>query len=266
MAGFGFIEPLTNTSAPTSIAGFTLPFVRTIGGPLAYGSYGILLSISLAFCLLSAVSSEKVAQRYLAIILSVVCFLGFIVGQSRSTFLSLSTTICIVTIYVYHQQSVSLGYIFNPLYRLGRVLIPILVVPLSYVLYTIRPRSVELRLDQIAVATEQIFSYPLIGSTRELIIFETGGYIIHNVFFATGALFGLPGLLLLISIWILTVRSGITSTLYIRDSALSVVLLAAVLGTTVEVLLYSGLFSKVMWFALSVTVSGSSILLYNTNP
>lgn len=261
-AGVGLIEPVTETYRSMILAGVTLPFIRTIGGPLAHGTYGVLLTVSMSTTFLYIVTPHTQVRRGVMAILCILCSLGFVVGQSRSTLLALLVTFGVIAVYLYHQPYVSSKLEFKILYQSAKAGAIVGALPVAHVLYSARPGSANVRLDQTIVAIHQIIQYPLVGSTRETTMTETGGYIIHNAFLGIGALFGLPALLVLGLIWVSCIRSGTQSVTHGRDPVLAIVLLAAILGATVEHLLYFGVFSKTTWFLLGLVVAGNNVLVH----
>lgn len=261
-AGVGLIEPVARTFKPTTVAGVTLPFIRTIGGPLSHGTYGILLTIGLSTGLLYTITPGSSVRRIVAGFLFGLCFLGFVVAQSRSTFIAVAVTIAVIVVFLYHDSNLSIGLPFTVLYHLARIGFVAGLIPGAYFLYAARPGSALVRLEQFMVAVRQIFQHPFLGSTQDVIMAETGGYVIHNAFLGSGALFGLPALVILVLIWLVTIRLTLQSLTHSHYPFLSVLLLAAMLGGTVEHLLYFGVFSKTTWFAIALVVSGSATLLH----
>lgn len=261
-AGVGLIEPVARSFKPTTVAGVTMPFIRTIGGPLSHGTYGVLLTIALSTGLLYTITPGSIVRRIISGFLFGLCFLGFVVAQSRSTFVAVTVTIAITIVFLYHDSILSNGPSSTVLYHLARFGFVVGLLPGAYVLYNARPGSALVRLDQFMVAVRQIYQYPFLGSNRDVVLAETGGYVIHNAFLGTAALFGLPALVILALIWFLTVRSSVQLHKHSRGPFLSVILLTSMLGGTVEHLLYFGVFSKTTWFAIMLVVSGSATLLH----
>lgn len=260
-AGFQLIQPVANVSRPATIVGLTLPFLRTTGGPLAYGTYGVLLTFSLSTALVYSIIIKSTIKRRVWVTLFIICFLGFIVGQSRSTFLAVVVTFTVLGILLYHRFLLPAGMGFNILYQSAKVFVLISIIPVSLALYSVRPMTVEVRIEQSVVAITEMLQNPLFGTTRDMILIETGGHIIHNAFLGVGALFGFPAFLLLGLIWLFTVKSGIQAVTHSQHSILAIILLSAILGSTVEHLFYFGVFSKTIWFAFALVISGSSVIL-----
>jgi hypothetical protein len=180
---------------------------------------------------------------------------GLIILQSRSTIISILLIFFIIIFAFYRSNYIPNGKMWGGLIMILNSFIAVVFVPVLYFLIMARLDSVLLRLQQVRVATNLIYKSPLIGSTRDTILAETGGYIIHNGFLATGSLYGIFALLLILLIWVLSLKSATSSIINNGEDILYVLPFVPLIGLTVEVSLYFGMFSKVSWFILAIALS-----------
>jgi hypothetical protein len=180
---------------------------------------------------------------------------GLIILQSRSTIISIILIFFIIIFAFYRSNYIPNGKMWGRLIMILNSFIAVVFVPILYFLIMARLDSVLLRLQQVRVATNLIYKSPLIGSTRDTILAETGGYIIHNGFLATGSLYGIFALLLILLIWVLSFKSATSSIINNSEDILYVLPFVPLIGLTVEVSLYFGMFSKVSWFILAIALS-----------
>lgn len=233
-----------------TLAGHTFIFPRTIGVPLDYGSYGILLSIGLAIVIGVLISprqwfsSSPKRVRAANLILLIGLLFGVYVGQSRSTLVATILTVSVVI-------GGELFHRYNLLNRITVVTIALLTIPSSLIigrkiavtLYQVNTGAVTARFSQYIAATEFLTSNPFFGVGWGYFTQTVTPVGVHNFWLLMGLGIGFPGMIAWIGIFGLILMGGYR--LYSSDNTFQTgmggVILGGLTGVTIELLLYPGL-------------------------
>ncbi|WP_135824055.1 O-antigen ligase family protein [Halorussus ruber] len=259
LAAIGAINPVSKIIPPREIAGFVLPINRTLGGPLAFGSFGILLTTSVAYLAGLLSRSHDWKAKQVSILLLAACGIGLLTSQSRSTVLAIVVALGIHTIGIQYNSYSNPGRFVTIAVRLGAVTFGVLALPLASVLYRVRTTSVTKRFAQVADGIEIATANPVVGLGRYEYVTQTDGLVIHNTFVESAAATGVIGVTLIATLWGLAAQRSVRYVLRGRPVFYSIVVAAAVGGTFVENLFYLGLFAKPMWFILGLALTLSRL-------
>lgn len=261
LAGFGVIPLVARTPPNMSVGGIQPPFIRTLGGPMSYGSYGFLVALPTITSVIYGITSAELPTRVSAGVTFAICSLGILIAQSRSTFLAIFLSFVVAGHYVAARSEI-FRFNITRIYSIGMITSTVVAIPVGYLLYKARPETLSIRLELLAVAVQEIYSNPVLGTSRSSLQGDVvGGHTIHNMFLETGVLFGLPGLILVCTIWIIAFRVCYQSVKYRAKSVLPVVLLATIISGWAENMLYPGLLPKTTWFMLGLIIAGGSTII-----
>lgn len=256
--------------APTRhFAGYEIPFRRTIGAPIDYGSYGMITIPVLTLLLIFSLKGRDLFRtRFLAFSSFLIVGLGIFISQSRSTWLAAIFSISTASALLFFKKTKILFFLI--------IMILVFLIPVIYFyvglnyeegkaswIINIGPSgeaNVYNRLESFHLAIEILKEHPFGISHNVFREMSGGDRVLHNNFLyqltATGIIGFLPYLLffffLLVVYYNMIIKAGMEIDLVIIG------LFAAIIGMLVELQFFQGFSDKILWVVTGL-INGLSL-------
>jgi len=232
-----------------TVAGITLPFQRSLGVDMTYGSFGMYVMAATPYY--TYIGLKKRSKGCLLGVATVL--FAVLLSQSRSTWVAAGGATAIVIV----------GYlikIHKPYFREMGIVIGafgILSSPLiARILIQVRPDTFTSRLSQYRSGIEIAKLFPLFGAGfGNLRQFYQGPHDIHSAFVNLTTRTGIPSLLLVLGIWVI-VLLFLLRGMHGSDKkyAFAIALLASLCAVFIESNFQPG-FTKTTWVVLALALS-----------
>lgn len=256
------------------IAGYTLPFPRTMAGFHTFGSYGLFQLLALPFLMANIYKPvlSWLQNRFVASLLSVVVLMGLFIPQSRAVWLgamiSLVSLGVLIYIFEFFQNSIEgvsknlLRQRMTWLFAFFIVLIGVLIVIYpeiflrpAEVLIEVSERNFRSRVEMVKVGFDLFKSNPLLGVGANGFNRHFGGAALHNtpmfVLSSFGILGFLPYLFLIVYSFVLLFRTIFNSSgLWLRFISTS--LFSSLLGMFIATQFFLGFHDKSFWVLIGL--------------
>lgn len=242
-----------------SFGPISLGISRTLGVEMGYGSYGTLANIGLAFAMIAswrpsilpAFAPSRV--RFGGKLCLTAIVIGVIIAQSRSTYLSVTTSVITLAGFVtvlYGSRRVRLVALFSGC--LTALVGTVFVGPELYQgVITANKASVTNRARQYIGSIQAILQSPITGCGWNCVYALTDRDVaVHNAWLVTGLTAGIPGLLLWTVPFMTYLVAGVRGMTTERPpvSLLAIALVVGTVGVVLELLLYPGISDTVAVF------------------
>jgi len=252
LAGAGVLPPVTSVFSARTLFGFQIPFKRTLGMPIGFGTFGVLSSLSISVLLFLTWEQERRWKQLVSGILICLLLLGVVVSQSRSTYIAVLGVLSTAIIGRHFVGGFSLSpyekWTVRSLLIIGVFISPLLAIELS----SIAPWSLYARIEQTAAGVSHFLAQPWLGTGRFIYV---DGKIIHNSFaheFGTVGIIGGGLFVVIFAYSVTTVMSYVTLS---SVSRYPLALCAGLMGVLIENLFYFGSHKHSLWFILAMCAS-----------
>ena len=264
--------PFGKETAPVRSIG---PIYRTFGVDMKYATYGIMASFAVPYLTIVSIVPERFfdkkcqkSVRNGALIGLLVIVSAIIIGQSRSTYISLTavtgTLSFLVPIFVIQKR--------RPIHFIVQYAAPTVLfagICATVILFFVSVTSgifnlgvsvpqagpIQARYQQYLLAIQTMVEQPLFGVGARYIWAINSNHTVHNLWLLVGTWSGFPGFIIWVSIFgVLTV--ALFRRMFVSDrrlQALQIVLLTSLVGTTIELAFWIG-FRDILAVFMAITV------------
>ncbi|WP_246984043.1 O-antigen ligase family protein [Halorientalis marina] len=241
---------------PRNVLGYRIPFSRTLGVPMDYGNFGMYMCLGIS----TLVYESRQSGNRLALAALPVFMLAVFISQSRSTWTAVAAVLAVIAIYDVVQYWNRRGISVKPI--IG-VLVPIVIVGTIVfvrIMIQINPLTLRSRIKAYVNGLQIYSQHPLTGIGRATYYFEYGLTVIHNGFLSVLISFGPFALIMLLIVYVLAFRNGVRAVVAGKDPFFWVTIFAAFIGMTVELMLFDGSYTKILWLTMAI-LCVSSVLV-----
>lgn len=244
--GSGYMEP-------RMVLGYEIPFRRTLGVPMDYGNFGMYLSAGTGYLIFESVEFRNPwAAAGLPLVL-----LAALISQSRSSWAALAVVIAVFVFYGLYRLRAQLSFtsVTNALFAVAITSSIAGGIAAGNLLIQINPLTLQSRLHAIHESLGILQQAPFLGIGRYTYFNEFGQEIIHNGFINMLVAYGVVGFLLFLGVFVLTVIASVRSFSQPAVRFLGVALFAGFAGMIVELMLFDGSYTKILWIHLALIQS-----------
>ncbi|WP_254272259.1 O-antigen ligase family protein [Haloarcula marina] len=253
----GLVEFGDSVIEPRWIFGYQIPFRRTLGVPMDYGNFGMYMSLGTAYLLYETDQFDN----WWALGALPVFLLAVFISQSRSSWLAVGSVVGLIL--AYKALNIIWGRI-RPAFGYSLLAVAVIAVPFAMVgvarwLIAIDPLTLYSRLHAYRTAFSVYLQSPLIGIGRASYFHAYGTEVIHNGVLSILVSFGPLAFVLFLAVYTLAFRTGLQTACRSRTPFLWVTLLAAYAGVSVELMLFDGSYTKILWLTVGLLLSGATV-------
>lgn len=238
------------------VAGFRIPFVRTLGVKgLTFGVFGIYLLAATPYFAIQAVIDRR--KTHLTVMIAIILFTTFVI-QSRAVWVATLFVVALLfAIYLFrwHERFPpvlsTLGWVAI---ILGTLLSPVLV----HILIQVRPATFYTRIEQYYNAITVLYTQPLFGLGPGNVRLYPGLHLLpHNAFLRIGVEAGVFAFLLFVAIYGFAAVQSLRGMFYV-DTPSKMALPAGLFSALTAAAIISSLqpsFGKATWLILGLAAS-----------
>jgi len=240
-----------------SIFGISVPFQRTLGVPMDYGNFGMYMSLGIAYLVYESVEfRNQWAVGALPVLL-----LAVLISQSRSTWAAITVVLIGMIAVVLACRARSGDHMVGQrtITLLSVGLFPVGVLVFVRELIRINPATLASRVDVYQDSYMIYMQHPLNGIGRATYVRVFGNEVVHNGFLSLLVSFGPLALLLFGGIYLATFFLGVRQFRIADRPFLWGTLLAAFFGVSVELMLFDGSWTKILWLVVALIVHGGTV-------